>query len=78
MTFADKQALNGKSINPNPQSTIISSGLDSDSEYVTYIVQDGDTIWDIVKKFDSVSTSEVLALNNISDRVRYRLGKSLR
>jgi membrane-bound lytic murein transglycosylase D len=78
MTFADKQALNGKSINPNPQSTIISSGLDSDSEYVTYIVQDGDTIWDIVKKFDSVSTSEVLALNNISDPGKIQVGQKLK
>jgi membrane-bound lytic murein transglycosylase D len=78
MTFADKQALNGKSINSNPQSTIISSGLDSDSEYVTYIVQDGDTIWDIVKKFDSVSTSEVLALNNISDPGKIQVGQKLK
>ena len=78
MTFADKQALNGKSINPNPQSTTISSGLDSDSGYVTYIVQDGDTIWDIVKKFDSVSTSEVLALNNISDPGKIQVGQKLK
>jgi LysM repeat protein len=43
------------------------SVFNADSEYVTYTVQDGDTIWDIVKKFVSVSTSEVLTLNNISD-----------
>jgi len=78
MTFADKQVLNGKSINPIPKSAIVSSGLDSDSEYVTYIVQDGDTIWDIVKKFESVSTSEVLTLNNISDPGKIQVGQKLK
>jgi membrane-bound lytic murein transglycosylase D len=78
MTFADKQTLNGKNINTNPQSAMISSGSDSDSEYITYIVQDGDTIWDIVKKFESVSTSEVLALNNISDPGKIQVGQKLK
>ena len=78
MTFAEKQGLTGKSVTINPQAAVINLVLDSDSEYVTYTVQDGDTIWDIVKKFDSVSTSEVLALNNISDPGKIQVGQKLK
>jgi membrane-bound lytic murein transglycosylase D len=46
--------------------------------YVTYTVQDGDTIWDIVKKFENVTTSEVLALNNISDPGKIQVGQRLK
>ena len=78
MTFTDKQALTGKSINSNSQAAVTSSAFNSDSEYIIYTVQDGDTIWDIVKKFDSVSTSEVLALNNISDPGKIQVGQKLK
>jgi membrane-bound lytic murein transglycosylase D len=50
----------------------------SDSGYVIYTVQYGDTIWDIVKKFDNVTTSEVLSLNNISDPGKIQVGQRLK
>jgi LysM repeat protein len=50
----------------------------SDSGYVIYTVQYGDTIWDIVKKFDNVTTTEVLALNNISDPGKIQVGQRLK
>jgi membrane-bound lytic murein transglycosylase D len=50
----------------------------SDSGYVMYTVQYGDTIWDIVKKFNDVTTSEVLALNNISDPGKIQVGQKLK
>jgi membrane-bound lytic murein transglycosylase D len=80
MTFSEKQGLNGKSIPVNTATARTSSvsESDSDSEYVIYIVQYGDTIWDIVKKFDSVSTTEVLSLNNISDPGRIQVGQRLK
>ena len=40
---------------------------ETEGEFITYTVRNGDTIWDIVKMFDNVTTSQVLALNNISD-----------
>jgi membrane-bound lytic murein transglycosylase D len=78
MTFAEKQGLSGKSIALNPPSVNIIPVSDSDSGYIMYTVQYGDTIWDIVKKFDSVSTSEVLVLNNISDPGRIQVGQKLK
>jgi membrane-bound lytic murein transglycosylase D len=78
MSFAEKQNLNGKSIPLKSPGINTSSVLVSDSEYVIYTVQDGDTIWDIVKKFDSVSASEVLSLNSISDPGKIQVGQKLK
>jgi lipoprotein NlpD len=80
MTFAEKQGLNGTSAKINPVIVKASSvsESESDSGYIMYTVQYGDTIWDIVKKFDSVTTSDVLALNNISDPGRIQVGQRLK
>lgn len=82
MTFEEKQSMAGNNITVNPlaakESSVSESDSESDSEYVIYTVQYGDTIWDIVKKFDSVSTSEVLVLNGISDPGRIQVGQKLK
>ena len=78
MTFAEKQSMTGKNITVNPSSAKESSVSESDSEYVIYTVQNGDTIWDIVKKFDSVSATEVLVLNSISDPGKIQVGQKLK
>jgi membrane-bound lytic murein transglycosylase D len=65
MSFADKQATVGKSVSANASAAVITPPVESDGEFITYTVRYGDTIWDIVKMFDNVTTSEVLALNNI-------------
>ncbi|MBA4321955.1 MAG: lytic transglycosylase [Odoribacter sp.] len=78
MTFAEKQGLNGKSAAVNAPAANKSIVTEPDSEYIMYTVQYGDTIWDIVKKFDSVSSSEVLVLNNISDPGRIQVGQRLK
>jgi membrane-bound lytic murein transglycosylase D len=78
MSFAEKQALSGKSVTANPPAVKTGTVNESDSEYIVYTVQYGDTIWDIVKKFESVSTTEVLALNNISDPGKIQVGQKLR
>ena len=50
----------------------------SEGDFITYTVRSGDTIWDIVKKFDNVSTSDVLQLNSISDASRIKVGQVLK
>jgi membrane-bound lytic murein transglycosylase D len=78
MSFEQKQATLGKSINTNQVMANSNSNIESDSEFIYYVVQDGDTIWDIVKKFDSVTTMEVLSLNGISDPGRIQVGQKLK
>jgi membrane-bound lytic murein transglycosylase D len=76
LTFEEKQKLTGQAVTVNQPVETNETG--SDSEYVLYRVQNGDTIWDIVKKFDNVSTSGLLSLNNISDPGKIKVGQILK
>jgi membrane-bound lytic murein transglycosylase D len=78
MSFAEKQALVGKAAVSNTQSIASVEPVETEGEYETYTVRNGDTIWDIVKMFDNVSTSQVLALNNISDASKIKVGQKLK
>lgn len=80
MTFAQKQAMTGKSVPSNASSgnTGNTGQTGDDGEYITHTVRPGDTIWDIVKLYDNVSTTEVLSLNNISDPQKIQVGQKLR
>jgi membrane-bound lytic murein transglycosylase D len=78
MSFAEKQSSIGKSIQANSTSPVEVSSSASDSEYIIYTVQYGDTIWDIVKKFDSVTAIDVLSLNSISDPGKIQVGQKLK
>jgi len=76
MTFAEKQQMTGKTVPVNPVITEIQAG--PDGNYITYTVRYGDTIWDIVKMFDNVTTTDVLTLNNISDPGKIKVGQVLK
>lgn len=78
MSFAEKQALVGKSVLSNVQTNQPTARIEYDGEYITHTVRYGDTIWDIVKLYQDVTTSEVLELNNISDPQKIKVGQVLR
>ena len=81
MTFAEKQQLEGKPAGTttlalaSPQQSATVSG---DVDYEFYTVRNGDTVWDIAKKFNGVSANDILSLNNISDASRIMVGQKLR
>jgi membrane-bound lytic murein transglycosylase D len=79
LSFTEKQALVGKAavLNTPAASTGISPG-EIEGDFITYTVRNGDTIWDIVKMFDSVTTTQVLSLNNISDPGKIKVGQKLK
>jgi len=79
MELTDKQALAGKAAVPNsqPLATAIGPG-EIDGDYIIYTVRKGDSIWDIVKMFDNVTTTQVLSLNNISDPSKIKVGQKLK
>ncbi len=80
MSFAEKQKMIGKSVPLNTSSTTATAKapVESDGEYITYTVRYGDTIWDIVRMFDNVTTNQVLTLNNISDPGKIQVGQKLK
>jgi membrane-bound lytic murein transglycosylase D len=78
MSFAEKQASIGKSIPVNTLTASNISQVETDGEYITHTVRYGDTIWDIVKLYDNVTTTEILTLNNISDPQKIQVGQKLK
>lgn len=78
MSFAEKQALVGKSVPSSVQTNQPTARIEYDGEYITHTVRNGDTIWDIVKLYQDVTTSEVLTLNNISDPQKIKVGQILK
>jgi membrane-bound lytic murein transglycosylase D len=80
MELADKQALVGKATvatAPQPLATTNGPG-EIDGDYIIYTVRKGDSIWDIVKMFDNVTTTQVLSLNNITDPAKIKVGQRLK
>ena len=61
MSFEDKQSLIGKTAPTNTQTLHPGWTMNTDGEFITYTVRNGDTIWDIVKMYDDVTTSQVLS-----------------
>ncbi len=76
MTFAEKQAMIGKTVQPT--SATASSPSDYDGDYVMYTVKSGDTLWDIAKLFPGVSDTDIMRLNNISDAGKIHPGQQLK
>ena len=79
MSFEEKQKMVGKTV-PIQYSAGCSciQEFETEGEFITYTVRNGDTIWDIVKMYDNVTTSQVLALNNISDPEKIKVGQKLK
>ena len=80
MTFAEKQAMTGKTVTPVTSPVTVQPGntLSPDSEYITHTVRSGDTIWDIVRLYGNISTTDVLTLNNITDPEKIKVGQVLK
>jgi membrane-bound lytic murein transglycosylase D len=78
MSFADKQKMIGKTVQVSSLTAQATIPTEVDEDYITYTVRYGDTIWDIVKMFDNVTTTEVLTLNNISDPGKIQVGQKLK
>ncbi len=76
MSFAEKQKMTGKTVSPV---TLPAAALQGDNdEYITHTVRYGDTIWDIVKRYNNVTTTDVLSLNNITDPGKIKVGQVLK
>jgi membrane-bound lytic murein transglycosylase D len=78
MTFAEKQKLAGKTVPVNTNPIAAYSPVETDGEYVIHTVRNGDTIWDIVKMYDDVTSTQILSLNNISDAGKIHVGQKLK
>jgi len=78
MSFSEKQSMIGKITTANVQPLAALLQNQSEGEYITHTVRYGDTIWDIVKMYESVSVSDILSLNGISDPQKIQVGQKLK
>ena len=80
MSFAQKQRSVGNSVKVSasvskPKAPNNSSGGNG---YVYYKVRNGDSIWEIAKKYPGVSDADILRLNNMSKRAKIHPGQKLK
>lgn len=68
----------GKSSGAKVQAITVLGPEEPEGEYITYTVRYGDTIWDIARIYESVTISDILSLNNISDPQKIQVGQKLR
>jgi membrane-bound lytic murein transglycosylase D len=86
MSFAEKQAFAGRaapaavstgsSAVSSPAVTSVAGGADSD--YITYTVRAGDTLWEIARKFPGVTETDIARLNGISNASKIKPGQVIR
>jgi membrane-bound lytic murein transglycosylase D len=78
MTFEEKQSMVGKTIPSSSVRILARTNEDPEGEFITYTVRNGDTIWDIVKLYENVTTSQVLSLNNLANADKLQVGQRLK
>lgn len=76
----DKEKYANNTVTKNTQSKSVASNTKSgsDYDYELYTVKSGDNVWDIARKFEGVSSDDILNLNNISNEKGLVVGQKLR
>jgi len=76
LSFEEKQKRIGKaiSVKAKPDTSV----PELNGNFVYHTVRSGDTVWDIAKKHDGVSVSEILSLNGLSSSARLKVGQRLK
>ncbi len=80
MTFAQKQRSIGKNVTVSASAAKSKSPATSSGSgnYVYYKVRNGDSIWEIAKKYPGVTDADILRLNNMSKRTKIHPGQKLK
>ena len=78
MSFAEKQAMIGKTVSSDDEENINSEIADLDGDFEYYTVKSGDTIWDIAKKFPGVTDTDIMQLNSIDNASQIKPGQKLK
>ena len=79
MSFAEKQRSTGKTVSASTQKNIQPQSNTPDTgDYVYYKVKNGDSVWEIARKFPGVSDQDILRLNNLSSGDRIHPGQQIK
>ncbi len=77
MTFAQKQAMIGKTVTASANTGNISS-IPDDGQFIYYTVRSGDTLWEIAKEYHGVTDSDIMRLNNIRNAGSIKPGQRIK
>lgn len=77
MSFEEKQKMIGKEV---PVTNDISNKQPEEftGEYIYYIVKEGDTLWDIARKFPGVTDTEIMEENGITNAGKIQPGQVIK
>lgn len=83
MSFSEKQAFvkRGYTLAPSAARAVSASQAAPENytgEFLYYSVQNGDTLWEIARKFPGVSQTDILKLNNLPNANRIYPGQKLK
>jgi len=76
MSFAEKQNFAGRAVSSGNTASTEDKG--DAMEYITYRVRQGDSLWEIAKKYPGVSETDISRLNNISNAKKIQPGQILK
>jgi membrane-bound lytic murein transglycosylase D len=86
MSFAEKQQFAGRAVSSGNSGTVSSNSAssgpvtapDENTEYITYRVREGDSLWEIAKKYPGVSETDISRINNLSNANKIKPGQILK
>ncbi len=76
LSFEEKQSRIGKKVTASAE--ITQTNVPQNGDYIYHTVRSGDTVWDIAKKYDGVSVSEILSLNGMSSSGNLAVGQKIK
>jgi len=76
LTYSEKQARIGKVIPKTNKEEIYTNNQTGD--FIFYTVRSGDTLWEIAQKYNGVSDTDIMRLNNISNAGKIKPGQKLK
>lgn len=74
--FEEKQRRIGKKVTAShekPQANVLQN-----VDFIYHTVRSGDTVWDIAKKYDGVTVSEILSLNGMNSSGKLAVGQKIK
>jgi membrane-bound lytic murein transglycosylase D len=77
LSFSEKQARIGKTTSPQVVTKPVQNPAGS-RDFVLYTVKQGDTIWDILKKYPGVTENDIIKLNNLTDANKLKAGQQIK
>ncbi len=77
--YSHKKSTKNTSAPPKKTNeTVVAKSENYSGQYFFHIIEKGDTLWDIAKKYDGVTVTQIRRLNNISNTRKLKPGQKIK